>query len=428
MMGASVLAILAVGCADQFPTAGRDADSPAAPPAAPPIIGHYRVNVDMVAGKATVTSIDPTTGDADVAAMIYGGGGQMRFRFTVPEVNPIVDPEDPTKKLFTLLTRIENGRSHAIGTHVPRTTVAPSDTMGVFIYVSTLPQVIAGCTPSVTCTASVANFHGRGQFETPNQPYWYWPEILEANDGVSNSGGDLSQAQHAWVFRTDEEVTNFVFGVAVSAPWTPPNGDLESSWTVSYRTDSLPHEGSEPVWKRVSSGLVSNAIVSHENCPVSPCLQLSSTVNSGVAFFRSDSLGPGQSANITAEIRPAAAQNGNNPRIAIAMQDTERLIQFAFSGNRMGFANAEGTSFVAPHAALPAGPITVRVVKNVETQQAEAYVPWTALTPSVTVPLASLPEASTSAMPEGAYFWFISINQATSWYSSISYEIGSTGL
>ncbi len=137
---------------------------------------------------------------------------------------------------FTLDDHIENAFSFPIGTHLPHATgVFPEDTMGVYVYMAILPTVTAGCTPSATCSvAADSGEDGAFPFTTPTpQPYMFFKTILEATDGVAHKGLDFTDQSPAnggtginyfrsFSFRANPGVTNFKFGVSVSAAVVNP--------------------------------------------------------------------------------------------------------------------------------------------------------------------------------------------------------------
>jgi hypothetical protein len=356
----------ALGCHDETGV------QPPAPPRSA-VIGEYMVHVNTRTMEITTTpvpSMMPAAGNG-VHARLYGGASQIKHWFTVPAGFPM-SVQQGQKSLYALQDRLENLLPYAIGTHVAHAAgVLPRDTMGVYVFITVppVPTCTAGGTTG-SCAVAVDSADGTAKFtSSTGQPYWYWKTILEKSDGVAQSGLDYSGTAGGVDYHRDlyflagNHVTDFVFGIAVSAPWTPPNGGADTAWTVRYSGDSLPNRKSfadlrsEPDWRILAStGLGgSDTTITSSSCPgAAPCLQLTTQPSNTTgrrnrfSYYRSDSLGSTQDAYMTATFN--GTLRTRTPTVVMAMQNGTKLIQAMFAADTVFFSDSLGNSVQAcPH-------------------------------------------------------------------------------
>ena len=321
-------------------------------------LGTYIVDVNVRTGQIVTHQLQGgPSGSSGVDALFFGSAGTISHTFQLRGGAPTAG------NTFTLDDHIENMFPFSIGTHLPHAPgVLPQDTMGVYVYMSILPTVTAGCTPSGTCkVAADSGEDGAFPFTTPTpQPYMFFKTILEANDGVAHSGLDFTNQtsvggvdySRSFSFRASAGVTNFVFGVSVRAAVVKPN---ENRWLVTYVGDSMPNRlgatladlRSDPDWRvHGSATSVTDTSIVASGCPAAAahCLRIISRTPSGsdpadtLLYFRSDSLGTSDSAYIAASVSMSNLRP-NNPSMFMGMQDRVKLIQVGFSSNKIGFCD-----------------------------------------------------------------------------------------
>lgn len=424
--------------------------------ATPPIdqmsnLGTYMVDVDLKTGKVTSYPVESSNAPSAVDASIIGGTATIFHNFQLMGGAPT------TGNHFTLTDRIENKNAFAIGTHLRHATgVFPEDTMGVYVFVSIAPTVIAGCTQGPTCNVTVDSTDGAFPFTSPTaQPYMFFKTILEAADGTLESGLDYTNqlslgGSHidyfrSIVFKASSAVTNFKFGVTVSTALVAPNA---TRWRVGYTGDSLPNRvgtgladlRSEPDWRRgASAGAVIDTSIIATGCPAggtTKCLRISSVTpaNGALAddslfYYRSDSLATGDNAYISASVT-VSGNKPNNPTVFIGMQDRVHLMLFGISQNKIGFCDGNG-AFVGTPTTINA---TSYRISKFGTDSVVVYLDG-ATTSSINVAYSTLPGAPPVATPN-KFFWFGNRVQFASspkpsgdisLWSNVVYEIGVTG-
>ena len=308
------------------------------PPTTHPLpgIATLRGTVDVAAGTLTFDPISPSVGrlspSLGVNAAIYGNQGT-----TVRIYNSVVVKSAPVlgKKTYSANVGLRNLLSYAIGDE--QASLLPPDTLGIFVFVNSGPTVGAtssACSPA--CTVTVKNAHGQLAFNAPLQSYWYWPDRLDAVNGLR----DTTLVRKTWVFEADTQVTAFTFDVLVSAPWVAP---IETRWKVDYEGDSLPDTQSEPRWRLRKSG---NGTHSATGGVL--------TVNPGpsgaeISFYRRDSLAGTTSAYMEGLIRYTGV-TGRTSTARLVIDDSTRFVAFGINGSQVGFIDANnaflGTPFV----------------------------------------------------------------------------------
>lgn len=385
-------------------------------------LGTYVVDVDLKTRTVTArpTASGSLSAPKGVSAALYGGTGTISHNFTVVGGGPDVN------NTFVMQDRIENGLSFAIGTHAAHTLgTFPQDTMGVFVFVLRGPIVTGGCDPDpVTCvvTADTA-IDGSFPFTGADpQPYMYFKTILEASDGVPQSGLDYSGAGGSSsidYFRTigfhaSSAVTHFFFEIAVSAAWPRPQGQ---PWAETYPGDSLPNRlgtsldslRSEPDWRLAAVGVVDTSIQTTfclNDGP--PCLRLQNiaptppplTTIDSIVYFRSDSIGPADTAFIQADIFTTGLK-ATNPSVFLGMQDGVKAIHFGLANGQAGFTT-DANAFIAGGSILGSSTgANWRIVKYAS----DSVLAFKDGAQVIILAYTALPAAPTPNA-RNAYFWF----------------------
>ncbi len=397
------------------------------------IIGMYRVDVDVTAGTITTTPIDNnassngTMGGANL--QIYGTREQAAFRFAFRSP-PTVDAQGRWN--LPLQLKVENLMSFAVGTSQSGNPAAARDTLGEFVFLTTLPVATSGCAANTPgCMMTVVDQQGQASFTTlAPQPYWYFNDILQATDGIANSGPDLSRSQNV-TFLADTAIKRYSFGIAVSAAWQPPN---ETRWKVDYRPDSLPTNGTEPFWKLLAAGSA-DASITTANCPIaaSSCLTLSAngtTSGPTYMYYRADSLGATQDAYVSFSYN-AVYTTGRKFQVGeVGMADDAKLIMLAIGRKTTSFVDAAGNAVgpVISNSQFTSND-QLRIAKNGNTSV--ALFIGLSTTPAITLAYNQLPAspyagASASQVKPSFMFGVDSLdgNSFTASWSNVTYEIG----
>jgi hypothetical protein len=415
--------------------------------------GTYIVDVNLRTHQVTsypAASAHPPDG---VDLSLFGGTG------TVSHLFELVGSAPSAGNTYILRDHLENVFSYAIGTNVAHSPGAlPRDTMGIFVFLSIQPFGIVGCTPGPACQVRAdSGYDGAFQFtgSTPQQ-YMYFKTILEPSDGTAHRGPDYTDQSPAnggsgidyyrsFAFRASPAVTDFRFGVAVSAAKVKPN---DNRWKVTYVGDSLPARlgasltdlRSEPDW-RVSgnAGAVADTSILTTGCAggAARCLRIQSTTPSllaltdSISFSRSDSVGASDSAYIAATVAVTnlPATNGA-PSVFLGLQDRTKLISFGISQNSVGLCNASNAFLSGGTVTMDPTTVGSWRISKFASDSVVVYANGTRLLKQT---YTSLPAAP--ALASTPYFWFgnrVSWNllfnptNVTSLWSSVVYEIGAT--
>jgi hypothetical protein len=424
-----------------------------APPHVPPPSGHLTnlgtviVEVNTRTGEVTTHPYESGSLDAPpgVDAKIYGAASLIGHTFQLQGGAPV-------GTTWNLTDRIENLEPFAIGTRLPHTLATlPADTMGVYVFMSIPPVVLAGCAAGPTCVVKAdSGYDGNFAFTAPAQPYIYFKTILEPNDGVLHSGQDFSGTAggvdyfRTFSFRTTSTgVRNFKFGVTVSAAFVQPH---DTRWAVSYFGDSLPTRvgtgladlRSEPDW-RVRGSIVADTSIATAGCAgtgVTRCLQIQTNApttagtTDSLIYFRSDSLGTADSAFMEATLSDSGLL-ANQPSVTFGMQDGVKAIAFGIARASAGFVKPGNTFVTSGSGAVTTATTTTWRIRKFAHDSVVAYANGVKI---VNVPYASLPAAPT-AVAKPQYFWFgnrfsrpspPSSTLLTSKWSSVTFTIGAT--
>ena len=413
-------------------------------------LGTTIVDVNLKTGVVTTHPLasGSLTTPEGVSAAIYGATALVHHVFQL-------ENGTQTGTTYVFDEQIENNLPFAIGTHVPHTApVFPEDTMGVFVFISIGPTVTAGCQASPTCKVAVdSGYDGQFPFTSPTaQKYSYFKTILEASDGNLNQGLDFTDQSPAnggtgikyfrkLPFRVTGGVTDFVFGVTVSAAWVKPN---ESQWKVTYVGDSLPNRvgtsladlRSEQDWRESAQGGIADTSIANAFCAggAKHCLRIQSgapalNATEGIEYFRSDSVGASDSAFMDATVAVSNLED-DNPSVFFGMQDRVKSINFGIAGNAAGFLTSANTFVAGGSALIDPSTVSTWRIKKFLSDSVVAFANGTRL---VALPYSSLDPAPVAAVPNhyfefGHRVTFGSPNptNVTSLWSAVSYTIGRT--
>lgn len=413
---------------------------------APPVdqmanLGTTIVDVNLQTGRVVSYPVGLGSPPSGIDASFFGATGTIHHVFQLQGGAPTAG------NTYILRDHIENVFPYSIGTHLHHALgVFPEDTIGVFVFMSIQPVVIAGCTAGPTCTVKAdSGYDGAFPFTsgTPQQ-FMYFKTILEPADAFPNQGLDFTDQSPAnggtgidyfrtFAFRASPGVTNFKFGVSVSAAREKPN---DTRWKVTYVGDSLPIRvgnsladlRSEPDW-RVHGGAaaVSDTSIVTSGCAggSARCLRIvsaSPSASDSISFFRSDSLGTSDSAYIVATLNTSNTPN-DIPVVFVGMQDRVKLISFGISNNKVGLCDAANTFL--PATASPSSVTSWRIAKFA----ADSVVIYGDGTRVLQYTYSALPAAPVASAPN-PFFWFgnraSTGTNVTSLWSSVVYEIGAT--
>lgn len=352
----AVLAFLGtLGACSDTPTTA--AISPLDPAGMHPVtqVAHLRGTLDVATGTLSFdpVSASGTSVAGGPSAAIYGDQG-----VNVRIYNSAVVTSAPVagKKTYTANVGVRNLLGFRIGDE--QNAAAPPDTLGIYVFVNTQP-VVSGTSSPCSCTVTVKNADGVLNFNSPNQPYWFWSDIL----GAAGSARDTTRARKTWVFEADTQVTRFNFDVLVSAPWSAPN---ETVWSVNYPGDSLPDTQAEPRWHMSSTNGGPTETVSGGFL----LINLKKTKDT-LVYVRHDSIGTATSAMMEGRYRIDDGGNSALAQGAIAIDDNARYAGLFVSDSgaagraRVGFVDATGNTFVASD--------TVAGVRNFRIYQLRKY-------------------------------------------------------
>jgi hypothetical protein len=353
-----VVLCVAVACGDDALQSAPS--SPVAPPGQPATLTtRLRGTVDVKTGTLSFEPLPASAGPALSAgapnAAIYGVQGS-----TVRIYNSTVVASAPVagKRTYSANVGLRNLLTYRIGDEQGVT--APADTIGIYVFMNTGPVVSGTSSPCPGCAVTVKNRQGTLNFTAANQAYWFWPEILSA----ANGGSDTTRVRQPWVFEADTAVTRFNFDVLVSAAWVSPH---ETVWKVDYPGDSLPDTQAEPRWHVFMSQGGPADSISNGNL----MLMLKKTKDT-LVFIRHDSVSNTTSAMIEGRLRLDDGGNSAAPQPGLAIDDNNRYIGLFVSDSsptgraQVGFVNATGLGFAGAAD-------TVGGVKNFRIYQLRKY-------------------------------------------------------
>ena len=312
-----------MACAEA-PTGAAVPAAPVGP--APTSVAMLRGTVDLDRGTLDFAPIAPSSLPG-FAPAIYGDQNVNIRLYNTPVV---LDSSTSTWR-WTANVGVRNLRPHPIGDE--EATIAPLDTIGLFIFFVQEPVVGQPCSG---CFARIANFQGTMSFDAPQRKYFHWPERIAE---IGSLLGDTTRARRTWTFETSAGVRSFSFTVLVSAAWPAPH---ESRWRVEYTADALP-ASSASAWKFDGVG---------GNVSVSGGSLLLRGRFSGL-FYRRDPIAPGQNAYIHGVVRFSGG--GSQPEIGLLLSDRVKLIGLGVANGLVGLISNSGSFLPGTTTALGNG-------------------------------------------------------------------------
>lgn len=325
---AVIVALALTSCTDE-PSTAPVVDSPVGAPA----LARLRGTVDVATGTLT---FDPMAagpsasigGGHGISAAVYGDQGVTVRIYNSPVS---VAAAGPGKKRYSAQVGVRNLLAHPIGDE--QGAIPSSHNLGIFVFVTAGPTVTGTSSPcSPACTVNVVGQHGIFAFTTPGQRYWFWSEQLAPAGQV----GDTTLNRKTWTFEADTQVTAFQFDVLVSAAWPPP---FDTRWKVNYGGDSLPNNGTEPVWVRSAVGGATTQL----NTPSVGMIRILASSGQRLTYFRIDSLGSTSDAYMEARFQVDFNFLLTNPEVSFGFDDRAKFIAAGASSARAGFLTGSGS-------------------------------------------------------------------------------------
>jgi hypothetical protein len=443
-LGSIALLAAGLGACHEDTVAPRTIPTPSGPMGD---LGTYIVHVDV---KHQTVDVHPAgqmvQTPSGVDAQIYGAVGQIRHVFFLHSATPI----GGTGAEYHLSEDLKNLLPFAIGTNSPHTfPTFPQDTMGVYVFLSipvfNIRNISGACVSG--CSVVMDSADGAYPFSSPTpQPYMYWKTILESPSAAADSaraftdqtslGGTHVHYFRNYNFLTTGSVTDFSFGLSVSAAWVDPN---DNRWKVFYAGDSLPnrigtdlqHLQSEPDWRVLGTGggtatIQPPACVANTGACQLQIVSGAPTIGAKdtLMYFRSDSVRASQSAYIQATMSTSLLGDPTKPSVFLGLKDPAKLVQMGISTTRTGFTDSTG-AFVGTTIPTDLSRTIYRVSKF-GTDSAGLYTNNSIL---LVVPYSALP-AAPPLVGSDRFFFFGNITQtlsvaSTSLWSNVNYEIGS---
>ena len=377
-----------------------------------------RGTVDAVAGTLTFEPLPASSGPALAGgapnAAIYGNQGVTIRIYNTPVVTsaPVAG-----KKTYSANVGLRNLLSYRVGDEQGVT--APADTMGIYVFVNSGPTVTGTSSSCPACAVTVANARGILDFNSTNQQYWFWTEIL----GPAGSASDTTLLRKPWVFQADTAVTRFSFDVLVSAAWVPPN---ESVWKLTYPGDSLPDTQAEPRWRKLASATATPTIVGGN-------LTLTTTASSDSLFYyREDSVRTGTDALLEGRFRLDNGGGRGKPQVGLAIDDSVKFIGVFVSDSSQSAGRAQ-VGFIKTSAGggfLAGAPMDTVVATNFHTYQLRKYksdsvTVWIEGVRRLSLPYSSFPASRAPASPAAFIFGARApASGNTSTWDYVLYQIG----
>jgi hypothetical protein len=288
-------------------------------------------------GTVVLESLDPSiqVGDSNASGAIYGNQN-VTAKVTT---SGFALTNNGTTKTWTFKLAVHNLLPYAVGS-VDGGSATPYDTVGMFVFFPSAPTVVSPT--ACGCTVTIANTQGSGNFTAPNQPYYWYHDLLAAK-GLA---GDSTKNNPTWTFSAPSRVNSFRFFVILSSPWPRGKQTQDTAWSVAYNpsSDSLPDVNASPRWKRIglnyggsyssaSSGLTMN--VNHFNG--------GGGGGDDMFFFRSDNLGRAENAYIESRLT-LSNSGGSKPVMILALADSVKFVGLGIGNGKIGFATFNQTS------------------------------------------------------------------------------------
>lgn len=293
-------------------------------------------------GTVVLESLDPSiqVGDSNMSGAIYGNQN-VTAKVTT---SAFAVTNNGTTKTWTFKLAVHNLLSFRVGS-IDGGSSIPYDTVGMFVFFPSTPTVVSPA--ACGCTVSVLNTQGTGNFTAPNQPYYWYHDLLAAK-GLA---GDSTRDNPTWTFTAPSQVNSFRFFVILSSPWPRGLQTQDTTWSVSYNPvpDSLPDANSSPRWKRVG--------INFGGSYSSGSSGLTMTVNHGahgvfddIFFYRSDNLNRSENAYIESRLT-ISNSSGSNPVMVLALADSVKFVGLGIANDRIGFVTFNPTTLAWDWAA-----------------------------------------------------------------------------
>ena len=320
----TVLVIASAACSDQSITSSMK-PAPTPPLANPNQTGMLRGTV-REDGTVLLESLDPSiqAGDSNTSGAIYGNQN-VTAKVTISAFNL-----DNTAgiKTWTFKLAVHNLLPYAVG--AVDTAAAPYDTVGMFVFFPSAPTVVSP-SPCSGCTVSILNTQGVGSFTAPNQPYYWYNDLLAATGLAHDSTTHIP----TWTFKAPSTVNSFRFFVILSSPWPRGLQTQDTTWSVSYNpfSDSLPDVNASPRWKTI--GVNENGTYSSGSQGLT--ISASHRHQDDQFFFRSDNLNRSENAYLESRLT-LTKSGGSNPVMILALADSVKFVALGIGNGRIGLA------------------------------------------------------------------------------------------
>ena len=126
-------------------------------------------------GTVLLESFDPSiqVGDSNMSGAIYGNQNvTAKVTISAFQLSDVAGT-----KTWTFKLAVHNLLPYAVG--AVDTAAAPYDTVGMFVFFPSAPSVVSP-SPCSGCAVSIFNTQGVGSFTAPNQPYYWYNDLLAA--------------------------------------------------------------------------------------------------------------------------------------------------------------------------------------------------------------------------------------------------------
>ena len=254
--------------------------------------------VGTVNDSAGIVTFEPLDNSADMfgapTPAIYG---TQNVTISLHSTSFSIDSTTtPGTKVWSIGVGLRNLETYPIGANYGA--VSPPDTMGVFVFFSSLPVVTlpSGC----GCTVTVTNPMGTRNFSNPSQPFYWYNSRLQKKQVTAST--DTTVNNPIWKFTGPKAVHAFTFVLLVSAAWPRP---FDTQWSVTYdgTADSLPDTQGKPHWN--FDGILGGGTESWS----ASGLQLAAVINKDAYLIRNDSVGAATPLVYSATLSVSLANN-----------------------------------------------------------------------------------------------------------------------
>ncbi len=323
----AALVIAAAACSEESITSSSVQPAPQPPTVNANQAGMLRGTV-REDGTVVLESLDPTiaVGDSNTSGAIYGNQN-VTARVSTSQFSMI---NSGGIKTWTFKLAVHNLLPYAVGA-VNGASATPYDTVGMYVFFPSAPTVVSPA--SCGCSVTIGNTQGTGNFTAPNQPYYWYHDLLAAK----GFAGDSTINIPTWKFTAPNSVNSFRFFVILSSPWPRGLQTQDTAWSVTYNpaADSLPDLNASPRWKRIglhyggsysataAGGLTMNVSHSHGS--------------EDMFFYRSDNLNRSENAYVESRLS-LTNSGGAKPVMILALADSVKFVGLGIGNGRIGFA------------------------------------------------------------------------------------------